>query len=202
MSRTRQKQQSEEVRKRILDIAAHIVTEEGAEALSIRRITKEMDYSAGIVYHYFENKEQILLCVLQEGYKRILDAVKPLRNGIPPDEAIRTSFKNYIESALKWSAEYKAFMLRSSPQILDVTAVLGKGMCEKRPALMGLVSALESGISEGLFAPCNTQLTAQTLWSAMFGLLMRLIIEQDVSTEQQTKLIERQMDILLKGLKL
>jgi len=56
MSRKRQQQHSEEVRNRILDIARRIVTDEGVEALSVRRITKEMDYSAGIVYHYFESK--------------------------------------------------------------------------------------------------------------------------------------------------
>lgn len=200
MSRRRQQQQSEEVRTRILDIAQRIIAEEGAEALSIRRITKEMDYSAGIVYHYFENKEQILLCVLREGYKKILGSVKPLNNNLSPDEAIRASFIGYIESALKQQAVYKSIMLSSSPQILEFTSVLGEGICKRRPALMGLVTALETGISAGLFAPCDTQLTAQALWSAAFGLLIRLIIEQDVSPEHQTKLIKHEIDILLKGI--
>lgn len=201
MSKERQHQQSEEVRNKILSIARRIISEEGTEALSIRRITKEMGYSAGIIYHYFENKEQILLCILKEGYKRILDSIKPPNSNLPPDEAIRASFTEYIESALKWSAVYKSIMLSSSPHILDFTSVLSEGICEKRPAMMGLVAALEAGISMELFSPCDTQLTAQALWSAMFGLLIRLIIEGNVSPDQQKKLITRQIDILLKGLK-
>lgn len=202
MSRKRQHQQSEEVRNRILDIARRIISEEGTEALSIRRITKEMDYSAGIIYHYFKDKDQILSFVLKEGYRRILESVKPPSSELPPDEAIRASFTEYIKNAMKWSAEYKSIMLSSSPQILDFTSVLGEGIYEKRPALMGLVKALDAGILMGLFAPCDTQLTAQSLWSAVFGLLIRLIIEHDVSPEQQSKLIKCQIDILLKGLSL
>lgn len=200
MTRTRQQQHSDEVRNQIIDAARRILSEEGEEALSIRRITREMDYSAGIVYHYFESKEHILLCVLQEGYRRILAALKPLQGNLRPDEAIRASFMGYMQSMMEWSAEYKALMLSSSPAILEFTSVLGEGMCEKRAALQVLVASLEAGIAQGLFAPCDARLTAQALWSSVFGLLTRLIVEKDVSPEQRDRLMRRQMDILLKGL--
>lgn len=201
MPREGPQRQSEEVRGRILDIARRVVSEEGVEALSIRRITKEMGYSAGIVYHYFENKEQLLSCVLQQGYARILDAVKPPDADLPPDEMIRAAFTRYVESALTWAAEYRALMFSSSPQVLAFTSVLGEGMCEARPALSLLVHALELGITQGLFAPCDAQLTAQALWSAVFGLLARLLIERDVAAQQRSKLLNRQIDILMKGLR-
>lgn len=200
MSRARQQQHAAEIKARILDIARRIIAEEGPEALSIRRITKEMDYSAGMVYHYFESKDEILLHVLQENYKKILEAITPLRDDISPDEAIRAGMTNYIESALQYPHEYKSVMLSSSSEVLAFTSVLGEGICEKRPALMQLVSTLESGIAAGLFAPCDAQLTAQAIWSAMFGLLMRLIVEQDISSEQRSRLIQRQINILLKGI--
>lgn len=201
MSRTRQKKQSEEVRNRILDIARRTISEQGAEALSVRRIAKEIDYSVGIIYHYFESKEQIVTCILQESYKKILTAVNPQDDNLPTDEIIRVSLIRYIESALEWQSEYKAVMLSSMPQILDFTSILSEGTCEKRPALMMLVSALETGISEELFAPCDTRLTAQAIWSAVFGLTIRLMIECDVSEKQRTKLIECQVNMILKGLK-
>lgn len=200
MSRARQQQHAEEIKTRIIDIARRIMSEEGVEALSIRRITKEMDYSAGIVYHYFKNKDEILLHILQDNYKKILDAIKPLESDLSPDEAIRLTIKNYIESALKYPLEYKAIMISSFPEILVSTSVLGENICIKRPALMQLVHMLEAGISAGLFAPCDTQLTAQAIWSAMFGLLIRMIVEQDISPAHQAKLVEQQINILLKGI--
>jgi len=201
MSRKRQQQQSEEVRRLILDIAERIISEEGMDALSIRRITNEMGYSSGSIYHYFGSKDEIILCILQEGYQRIIHAVKPLDARLPPDEAICASFKGYIYHCLEWSSLYKAMMFSSSSQVLEITAVLEEDLPEKRPALRGLVNALEAGIATGIFAPCDVPLTAQALWSAMFGLLSRLIIEQNVSKEHMDQLIDRQINILLKGLR-
>lgn len=200
MSRKRQQQQSEEVRQRILTIARRILSEEGAEALSLRKITDEMEYSAGIIYHYFESKDDILICLLREGYQGILESVRPPDPSMPPDEAIRTAFMGYLRNGLAHPAEYKAMMLSSMPQVLEFTSVLGEGDCEKRLAFKGLLGSLEAGVKSGMFAPCDMQITAQALWSAMFGLLIRLIIEQSVSPEHINKIAERQIELLLKGL--
>jgi len=200
MSRKRQQQQSEEIKSRILDIAQRIISEESLEALSIRRITNEMGYSSGSIYHYFKSKDDIILCILQERYQKIIKSVKPADTDSSPDEIIRASMKGYIYNCLEWSSLYKAMMFSSSPQILEITAVLEEGILEKRPAFKGLVHALEIGISAGTFESCNVELTAQALWSAMFGLLSRLIIEQNISQEYMDKLINRQIDIILKGL--
>lgn len=193
-------QHSETVRNQIISIARRIVSEEGTDGLSIRRITKEMGYSAGIVYHYFENKEQLLSCVLEEGYARILAAVKPLDECLPPHEAIREAFIRYIEHGMSCAAEYRALMFSSSPQILAFTSVMHEGACETSPALKMLTTTLEAGVEQGLFAPCDARLTAQAIWSAMFGLLARLLIEQNVPEVQRMKLIHREIDLIMKGL--
>ncbi len=200
MSRTRQHQQSEAVRERILQAARRVIAEEGVAALSIRRITKEIDYSAGIVYHYFDSKEHLLQCALAECYGRILEAVGPPDSGLAPDAAIRAAFTRYIQSALQWPEEYKAFMLSASPDVLSFTSVLGEGDPARRPALASLVAMLASGIEAGLFAPCDPALTAQALWSATFGLTIRLLTERDISPEQRERLIGRQIELMMGGL--
>jgi len=130
-----------------------------------------------------------------------MKSIQPVSDDLPPDEMFLTTALNFMEGIMKWPNEYKAIMLNSSPQILEFTSVLGEGNCEKRPALMAMVDALEAGISEGIFLPCDTQLTAQAIWSAMYGLLIRLIIEQDVAPDHAMRLIKRQIEIILKGLK-
>lgn len=199
MSKARQVKHSEELRSRILDIAKRIIAEEGVEALSIRRITTEMDYSAGIIYHYFENKDEILSCVLQEGYQKILSSIHPPSPDLAPDEAIRVSIRSYFDAMLRQPFEYRAIMLDTSPQVAQLTSVLGEA--PERPALAILMSTLDAGIADGLFAPCDPLLTAQTIWSSIFGLLTRLIIEGNVTPERREKLIERQIELILKGLK-
>lgn len=201
MSSIRQQERSEEVRRTIINVARRIISEDGVEALSIRRVTKEMGYSVGIVYHYFEDKEQLLACVLREGYARILEAVSPLDETLPPDVTMAEAFTRYVEGALAWAAEYRAIMFNASPQVLAFTSVLSEESCEARPALRRLICTLELGIAQELFAPCNVHLTAQALWSAVFGLLARLLTENDISEQHRRKLLQRQIDIMMKGLR-
>lgn len=200
MSRARQEKQSAEVKSRILDTARRMIAEEGIGALSVRRIAKEMDYSTGIIYHYFENKDEIIAQILRENYQKIISAVIPKSGDLSPDEEIRVSIRNYIEAALLWPNEYRAVMLDSSPQVLAFTSMLGHN--EIRPALKAMIATLDQGVEAGLFAPCDTQITARAIWSAMFGLLIRLLIEGDVAQEQREALIERQTDLIMKGLTL
>jgi len=198
-SREKQQQHSEEVRERIVSIARRVVAEEGVDALSIRRVTREMGYSPGIVYHYFESKERLLSCVLEQGYARILAAVQPPGEHTQPDEAIRAALTRYVENGLVWGAEYRALMFSSSPSVLAFTSVLGES--ESGPALRMLASTLEEGVARGMFAPCDARLTAQAVWSAAFGLLARLLVERDVPEARRTRLIYREIDILLRGLR-
>ena len=51
----------EETRMNILDAAFRIVKEEGWDALSMRKIADAIEYTAPIIYEYFDNKDAILL---------------------------------------------------------------------------------------------------------------------------------------------
>jgi len=201
MSRDRQRRQSEEVRNRILETAKRIISEDGVDALSVRRLTREMEYSTGIVYHYFENKEQILECFMREGYQSILQYIEPSGPNCAPDESLRATVRGFIEGVLRTPEAYKMLMLSTSPQVLGFTSVLGEGCVEKRPTLSALASTIEAGISAGLFTPCDIPTTVQIIWSAVFGLLMRLLIENDVTDRQRSRLIDRQIELILKGLR-
>ncbi|MDR0885366.1 MAG: TetR/AcrR family transcriptional regulator [Clostridiales Family XIII bacterium] len=200
MSNTRQRQRNEEIKRKILDCAREIIDEDGVGSLSIRKITNRMEYSPGIIYHYFKSKQDILDCIMLEGYERILSAIAPITDDLSPDEMIRISFKNYIFSALTWRSEWKAFMLSSADTILAHTSILEEKSSEKRRALAELCHTIENGIEIGTFATCDVELTAQVLWSAMYGLLARLMIEENITQMQQNKLIDRQLDILIKGI--
>ena len=46
--------------------------EKGLEKVSIRGITNRMGYLPGIIYHYFNNKDEIIEAILFESYEKIL----------------------------------------------------------------------------------------------------------------------------------
>ncbi len=224
MSRQRQAARSEEVRRQIIDIAKEIMAAEGVEALSVRRITQRMEYSPGILYHYFADMDELLDCILLEGYQKIRDCVArpagsdlpeddpglqqstlpevavPPQEAVPPEEAIRCSFRAYIQNALEEGPSYRALMTSQRQRILAFTSVLEEGKVEERPALMAVAKAIQAGTAAGQFASCDAQLTAQAVWSAVFGLTLRLIIE-DVSPQQRERLIDRELELIIRGLR-
>lgn len=58
----------EETRAKILEAAYKIVKDEGWQALSMRKIADEIEYTAPIIYEYFSNKEAILAELNKKGY--------------------------------------------------------------------------------------------------------------------------------------
>src|ERR1700759_1689350 len=61
----------EETRINILDAALRIVKEEGWQALSMRKIADVIEYTAPIIYEYFNNKDAILLELIRKGYLKL-----------------------------------------------------------------------------------------------------------------------------------
>ncbi|WP_443937486.1 TetR/AcrR family transcriptional regulator [Pedobacter sp. MW01-1-1] len=67
----------DETRTKILDAALNIVQTEGWQALSMRKIADQIEYTAPIIYEYFSNKDGILLELTRRGY---LLLAKDIRN--------------------------------------------------------------------------------------------------------------------------
>jgi AcrR family transcriptional regulator len=67
----RRQRLKDETRINILDAALRIVKEEGWEALSLRKIADAIEYTAPIIYDYFENKKAILLELTRIGFLKL-----------------------------------------------------------------------------------------------------------------------------------
>lgn len=201
MSRQRQLQKQEEIKNIILEVARSIISKEGVQGLSIRKITDAIDYSPAIVYHYFKNKNEIIESIVSEGYGRILAAVRAVKmNETNPEKELKDAFTNYVRAALALPEVYKTIMLNNDPSILNRTALLERGISEKSQTMQMLCSNMQRGIDLGRYMPCDTELTAQIIWTATFGLIIKLMIETEVSPDQVERLIERHFEILLDGI--
>ena len=166
--------------------------------MSIRR-SIQIDYSPGIVYHYFRNKEEIIEALVTEGYERILAAITTVpRNEGQPEAEIKAVFTKYIRAALAAPEEYKAFLLNERPSILVKTSLLDRGIMERSRTLQALGEAIQRGVETGRFAPCDPELTAQVIWTSVFGLILKIIIEGNIPPEQIDRLIEQNFKLLFR----
>ena len=98
-SKDRIQRLKEETRANILDAAYKIVKEEGWQALSMRKIADEIEYTAPIIYEYFSNKEAILAELTKKGYLYLAKEMEEARNQheLPADqlEAMWMAYWNF-----------------------------------------------------------------------------------------------------------
>ncbi|MFW6016368.1 MAG: TetR/AcrR family transcriptional regulator [bacterium] len=193
----------EKKKKKIIDTAKLIVTNEGINGLSIRKIAKKLDCSPGIIYHYFTNKNEIIEAIVKQGYSEVLQSIhKTKHTKNDPEESLKEIFSNYINEALKAPEEFKIFMLNEDPNVLKKTSLLKRGISKERESLQLLCNMIEKGITKGRYIPCDSELTAQIIWTSTFGLIIKLIIEKDIQKNQIDNLIERHFTLLFNGLRL
>lgn len=201
MSKEPQLNKQEDIRNTILNAARNVVEREGIQGLSIRKITKEMDYSPGIVYHYFKDKNEIIEILLSEGYNRILSSVGSLiTKEIEPEKELEEALSRYIKAALEFPEEYKAFMLNDEPKILKRTVILQKGMSKKSETMKMLCDNIERGIMQNRYKKCDAELMAQIIWTSTFGLTIKLIMEKNIPQNQIDRLIKQHFDMLFNGI--
>lgn len=201
MSKERQLRKQEEIKNTILDVARKIIAKEGIQGLSIRKITNEIEYSPGIIYHYFKDKNEIVESLVNEGYGRILASVRSVeRNENEPELEMKEIFIRYIKAALASPEEYKAIMLNNDPTVLKRTGLLQKGICEYSPTVQMLCENIQRGKNLGRYAPLDPELTAQIIWTSTFGLIIKLMVENDISEEQLNRLIDQHFHVLFNGI--
>ncbi|OLS01608.1 TetR/AcrR family transcriptional regulator [Tissierella creatinophila] len=186
----RREREVEEMKELILSAASDIIASEGFDKLSIRKIAKKIEYSPSIIYHYFDDKEEILNVVIQRGYKKIVSAVSSMKiEGSVPEEKLVQMTQNYIKVALSMPEEFMAAQLNQSKVALKHTSSLFKGASKEKPALSALYQCLKEMYKDKDVDENTIELTAQMIVVSTLGLIFKIIIEKDISDEQRDNLI-------------
>ena len=201
-SKERKERERMEKQELILNTAAEIMKKDGIDNISIRKIAHRIEYSPAIIYHYFRDKNEIIGHLMKRGYQKILDGLASAQNTTDdPQEKLRQMTRNYIEVSLQMSDEYKAVQLNSTPGVVAQTASLFKGAAAKKPALKILFQGLKEIYRDRDIDDSVIELTAQIIAASTFGLIIRLIMEQDlISEEQKTNLIDHFIRITVDGM--
>ena len=111
----------QEKRKLILDTALELFAENGFHGTSISHISKKAGISKGLVYNYFESKEEILKSIVQSGYDAAYKNLDLNKDGRLVEEEfvhfVRMTFQLVKENRNFW-ALYSSLMFQ--PGILDL----------------------------------------------------------------------------------
>lgn len=71
--RERKERDREELRRKIILTASDLISRDGHESLTIRKLARAIEYSPRTIYLYFADKEQLLREIVEEGFRRTLE---------------------------------------------------------------------------------------------------------------------------------
>ncbi|MGF1506991.1 MAG: TetR/AcrR family transcriptional regulator [Anaerolineae bacterium] len=158
----------ERVRQSILDAAHRLITTEGADNVSMRGIAREVDYTVGALYKYFESKEVLLATICEVGFERLVETMHhTFKPEDPFTERLYSCGQGYIQFARD---NPEVYMLMFNQIQADPNALFGTVESNAFGVIYGLV---QEGIKSGLIAPREAytpQAIAFQLWYVVHGI--------------------------------
>lgn len=155
-----------DARRRLLEAAARVLAEEGAGALTTRRLAAEAGTSTTAVYTRFGGMDEVRGAVRQEGFARLAAALDAVRRTGDPVRDLVAAGVTYLRFGLGEPDLYRAMFL-DPPRTPDA-GVVGHG------AFGRLVAAVRRCVDDGRFTdpgPDGTAGWAVQLWTMRHGLV-------------------------------
>lgn len=104
-------------REKILEATLTIITSEGFEAISMRKIANQLDMSATKIYSYFKNKDEVYLAIVIKGYRILFEETsKASKLGTDPIDRLRKFILAYIDFAMNKTHFYELMFSSHAPK--------------------------------------------------------------------------------------
>jgi AcrR family transcriptional regulator len=156
----RKGRQRAERESRIIAAARVIAEREGWNAVTIRRLAEEIEYSQPVLYSHFENRDAIVAAVAVEGFQEITVAfLEAARGSTGQQNAVEKVAMVYLDFALRRPALYQAmFILPTDLRFAEA---------ETRPELRAAFDALATVVTPFCV---DVDVVTETFWAALHGL--------------------------------
>jgi AcrR family transcriptional regulator len=195
----------DDLRARIVEAARDIVTEEGLDALSMRALGTRVGYSPATIYLHFQDKDELLRSVMEEGFARLAATVAEETARLGPDASpldhLACSARGYARFGLENTGYFRAMF--EVPGVPSVTCCptprLGRVSREDSLAL------LRRAAEEGELTRADPDRAAVVGWGLIHGLtslyLSGHLGDQVSNHEEFMELIDSAMGALRAGWK-
>lgn len=154
----------ERKRDAVILTAARAFRERGYHNTSLDDIAAELNVTKPTVYHYVENKEQLLFECFRAGLKLIMDGIEEQQNASASGRerlaAVITRYAEAITSDFGWC------MVQAENQDLS-PSMSRKVKALKSQIDQGLRSLIRAGTIDGSIRPCDEKMTAFALAGAL-----------------------------------
>ena len=162
----RKQREKEDMRSLILDAARKIFLEKGYYQASMRNIAEEIEYSAGTIYLYFKDKDEIFHALHEEGFRRMLEKMQPLEHVTDPFERLKAMGLVYLEFAKNNKDFYDLMFIMQAP----IKHEDKEGWQMGHRTLDYVKNVLRQCQDKGHFKNLDIEYLSFTIWSTMHGM--------------------------------
>ncbi|MDD5698872.1 MAG: TetR/AcrR family transcriptional regulator [Victivallaceae bacterium] len=185
---------SENMRHVILETSERIIIRDGLDNLTMKQLAEEAEISAGSIYNYFQNKEEIVSGIMDRAFERLLDSLEAIAGRpLPAADKLRAM---------------AVFMFGDFPQVRKLHEALmhrlpppdRKNLRNRHRRLLDILTGtIRQGIEAGEFSVCEPVLAA----SAFLGIIRELQFDpgEMFSGLEPELLAEKAAGIYLSGIK-
>lgn len=172
----------EQKRQHIMNSAIELFAVKGFDATSINMIAQRASISKGLIYNYFESKEELIREIILDGFDKFFTEFDTNKDGVLTDEEfihfIHTSFEVLKNNVQYWKLY---FMVVSQPGVLQL--VQDKLM----ESILSFITILSNYYENKGYS--NPMAHAQ-LFGAMFdGISMNYMVDPDNFPVEEIKKI-------------
>ena len=167
----RRERQKAELRELILAAAARIITDEGFDALTMRKIADAIEYSPGTIYLHFASRDDIALELVRNGFAALVRALEPAAAVADPFERLKAIGRAYLAFAEREAETYKLIMMEDERFASPILTRLGESDDDTGGTALGiLLDTVAELIDNGTFRRLDAETIAALLWSSLHGI--------------------------------
>jgi AcrR family transcriptional regulator len=161
-----------ELRKSLIEAGLDILSEKGAEAMSLRAVARKAGVSQTAPYRHFADKDELLAAISEEGFMELSNRLsETITQYDTPDEQLIQTGVTYVQFAMD-KPEHHKVMFGGMVNMENEHASLRKVSDEAFGKLAALVTA---GQSQKSFREENPAMSTLATWSLVHGLSVLLL---------------------------
>ncbi len=171
-----------------MDATRGLLVRDGYESLSMRRIAAAIGCSVSSIYLYFDNKDELVHALIDEGFERWYDVVRAGAE-LPgsPRERLQTHCRQYIEFGLE-NPEFYEIMYMFHPKRMSR---FPKELYRRASRSMDVLTALVQDCAPDHFQGAeDARVHAHVVWAILHGVVSTMIAQRlDIRLDREAYVV-------------
>jgi AcrR family transcriptional regulator len=190
--------EDDDLRRRILDEARHLLVRDGYRNLSMRRLARAIGYSATSIYLHFESKDDLFHALIDEGMKRLhMRLREAVEAAAGPRACLEALCRAFARFGLD-NPEYYDVMFLQRPEAMERYPPAKYRRARRNLDLVQ--DLLRRGAEQDRFhLPEDPLVAASSLWASLHGTVSLLLSRRVDARVEVEALVEASVRQALRG---